>query len=57
MNFIDKYKNNNIIILSEGMQLSDNAFNLTDRRNKGGISGERKKKANEEWLNIFKKIA
>lgn len=52
MKFIDKYKNNNIILLSEGEQLSEVAYNLTDRRSKGGISGERKK-ANDEWLNVF----
>lgn len=52
MAFVNKYKNNNIILLSEGKQLSDKAFNLTDRRSKGGISGERKT-INEEWLNIF----
>ena len=54
MNFIEKHKN--IILLSEGMKLSDNNYNLTDRRSKGGISGERKKKANEEWLNVFGKV-
>ena len=37
---------------SSDLQLSDKAINLTDRRHKGGISGERKK-INEEWLNIF----
>lgn len=52
MNFINLHKNSNIIILSEGKQLSDKAYNLTDRRSKGGISGERKT-INEEWLNIF----
>ncbi len=52
MKFINEYKNNNIIFLSEGKQLSDIAFNFTNRRSKGGISGERKK-INEEWLNIF----
>lgn len=52
MSFISKHRNNNIILLSEGRQLSDTAYNLTDRRSKGGISGERKK-VNEEWLNIF----
>ncbi len=52
MSFISTYKNTNIIILSEGKQLSDKAYNLTDRRSKGGISGDRKK-INEEWLNIF----
>ena len=57
MKFIDKHKINNIILLSEGMKLSDNNYNLTDRRSKGGISGERKKKANEEWLNVFGKVS
>lgn len=52
MNFINTYKKTNIIFLSEGKQLSDIAFNLTDRRNKGGISGNRKT-INEEWLNVF----
>jgi len=57
MKFIEKYKNNNIILLSEGIVLSDNNYNLTDRRSKGGISGERKKKANEEWLNVFGRVS
>lgn len=52
MEFINKYKNDNIIFLSEGNKLSETAWNLTDRRNKGGISGERKK-VNDEWLNLF----
>lgn len=52
MSFIKKYNKDNIILLSEGKQLSNKAINLTDRRHKGGISGERKK-INEEWLNIF----
>ena len=53
MSFINKYKNNNTIFLSEGSQLSDTALNLTDRRSKGGISGNRKV-VNEEWLNVYK---
>lgn len=52
MKFINECKNNNIIFLSEGKQLSDIAFNFTNRRSKGGISGKRKE-VNEEWLNIF----
>lgn len=52
VNFINKNKDNNKIFLSEGHRLSDNAINLTDRRSKGGISGNRTK-INEEWLNIF----
>ena len=51
MKFINEHKNNNIILLSEGKQIFENAYNFTDRRSKGGISGERKK-VNEEWLNI-----
>lgn len=47
MSFVNKHKNTNIIMLSEGKQLSDKAYNLTDRRSKGGISGDRKK-INEE---------
>lgn len=50
--FINIYKDKNIILISEGMQLSDKAYNLTNKRSKGGISGKRKK-VNEEWLNIF----
>jgi len=52
MSFINTYKKTNTIFLSEGKQLSDIAFNLTDRRSKGGISGNRKT-INEEWLNVF----
>jgi site-specific DNA-adenine methylase len=52
MSFINTYKETNTIFLSEGKQLSDIAFNLTDRRNKGGISGN-KTHINEEWLNVF----
>lgn len=32
---------------------SDNSICLSTGRDKGGINGERKKKSNEEWLNIF----
>jgi len=53
MNFIEKHKNTNIILLSEGKQISDNAILLSKGRSKGGISGEKKKEHNEEWLNIF----
>lgn len=53
MGFIEQYKSKNIIFLSEGKQLTDIAINITDKRTKGGISGNRDK-PNEEWLNIFK---
>ena len=52
ISYIQKYENHKIY-LSEGRKISDNAVCLSKGRNKGGISGERKKKANEEWLNIF----
>lgn len=41
------------IYISEGYKFSNNAIYLSNGRSKGGINGERKKKANEEWLNIF----
>ncbi len=53
ISFIKEYKSNNIIYLSEGKKLSDKAYLLSKGRSKGGISGDRKKKANEEWLNVF----
>lgn len=39
--------------VSEGKPLSDKAIKLSDGRAKGGITGERKKAANEEWLSYF----
>ena len=54
MNFINLHKNNNIIFLSEGIKLSDNAIQISGERKKGGINGNRKTK-NDEWLNIFKR--
>ena len=38
--------------VSEGRSLSDQCWNITSTRKKGGISGERKK-YNEEWLSEF----
>lgn len=52
MKFISNYKNNKIY-LSEGRQLLDNAICLSKGRTKGGINGNKNKKSNEEWLNIF----
>lgn len=46
--------NNCNIYISEGVKLSDESICLSKGRAKGGISGNRKKKANEEWLSIFK---
>lgn len=43
---------NNKIYISEGKSISENSILLSSGRSKGGISGNRKK-ANEEWLNIF----
>ena len=53
MSFIEKYRNNNTIYLSEGKKLSDKAYLLSEGRTKGGINGDRNKKANEEWLSVF----
>lgn len=36
--------------ISEGKPLSEKAHLISSGRAKGGISGERKKQANEEWL-------
>lgn len=52
--FINQHKTHEIY-LSEGNKISDNAICLSKGREKGGISGKRKKNANEEWLNIFSK--
>lgn len=38
--------------VSEGRPVSENAVCISKGRNKGGVSGERKK-ANEEWLSFF----
>lgn len=51
--YIDKIKNNNKLYVSEGKQLSEDAFLISAGRAKGGISGKRNKEANEEWLNIY----
>lgn len=39
--------------VSEGKALSDEAWMLSTGRAKGGMTGDRKKKANEEWLSYF----
>ena len=39
--------------VSEGKPLSPNAVCLSSGRAKGGITGERKRAANEEWLSYF----
>jgi len=41
------------IYVSEGLALCDNTICLSKGRTKGGISGNRKKKPNEEWLSMF----
>jgi len=53
--FVDnlRKKINIPIYISEGYKFSGQTIKLSKGREKGGISGERKKKANEEWLNIF----
>lgn len=51
MSFIEKFKCNNIIFISEGKQISDKSFLISNGRAKGGISGERKE-CNEEWLSV-----
>jgi hypothetical protein len=39
--------------VSEGRALTDDAVRLSEGRAKGGITGERKRAANEEWLSRF----
>lgn len=39
--------------VSEGSAISENAVLISVGRAKGGISGNRKRSANEEWLSIF----
>ena len=51
MKLIEKAKKSaSAVYVSEGSPLSDNATCLSSGRKKGGISGERKKDPNEEWL-------
>lgn len=45
-----------VVYLSEGKQLTPNAVCLSLGRTKGGIAGNKRKKANEEWLNVYKKV-
>lgn len=53
---ISNIKNDANIYVSEGYQMSNfhRSICLSKGRRKGGINGERKKKPNEEWLNILK---
>lgn len=53
MEYVNKINKNNMVYLSEGKQLTNTAICLSKGRNKGGINGNKIKKANEEWLNIF----
>lgn len=41
--------------VSEGKPLSETSFLISTGRAKGGISGERKRTANEEWLSLIEK--
>lgn len=41
------------VYVSEGRPLSPVSHMISSGRNKGGISGERKKAANQEWLSVF----
>lgn len=45
--------NNIRCFVSEGKEISAKSILLSSGRLKGGISGDRTKKPNEEWLNIF----
>jgi site-specific DNA-adenine methylase len=49
LNYISKI--NKQVYISEGYKFTEVAQQLAGKRNKGGISGERKSK-NEEWLNV-----
>ena len=51
INYIKQFKKAKIY-LSEGKNIN-NGILLSGGRSKGGINGERKKKANEEWLNRY----
>ena len=51
INYIKQFKKAKIY-LSEGKNIN-NGILLSSGRSKGGINGERKKKANEEWLNRY----
>lgn len=41
------------VYVSEGKPLSPSAYELSSGRTKGGVSGNRKKKPNQEWLSVF----
>jgi len=41
------------VYVSEGLPLTDEAVFISAGRSKGGISGDRKVSANEEWLSLF----
>lgn len=53
--FIESINNEIPIYVSEGMPLqgSNSSYLLSKGRNKGNISGNRKKQPTEEWLNLF----
>lgn len=54
MRFIEKLKDKNSkIYISEGYGFGSETILLSGGRSKGGINGNKTKKSNEEWLNIF----
>ena len=48
----DKLRMHNLVYVSEGRKIGDEGFQISTGRTKGGISGDRKVKANEEWLSV-----
>lgn len=49
-------ENGSLVFVSEGKALSQSAICLSEGRSKGGITGDRKKEANQEWLSCFRKL-
>ncbi|MBL4951057.1 DNA adenine methylase [Neobacillus sp. YIM B02564] len=53
--YINKIIKYNKIYISEGIELSEKSYLLSKGRAKGGVSGNRKK-ANDEWLNVYEAV-
>lgn len=51
--FITKLPTNSKCYVSEGLSLSDNSMQISGKRSKGGISGNRNK-FNQEWISVLK---
>lgn len=58
LGFVDKYSDKCDIYISEKEIVGDpkKSIALSKGRSKGGINGSKKKKSNEEWLNLFREV-